>query len=80
MELIKMKNDKIDFLMRVKNVKYSKLAKVMDRSRQSVSQTKIKGCWTGSNLISIAEATNTKLCYVDKDTDKIIIELDNTDI
>ena len=75
-----MKNDKIDLLLRIKNVKYVQLANYMGRAKQSIHMTKTKGVWTGSNLISIADITNTKLCFIDKDTDKIIIELDNTDI
>lgn len=77
-----MLKDKLTDLLKLRRKKQVDLAIHFNMSKASFNN-KIRSCDTRfnlSDLIKLAELTNTKLCFADKETDKIIIEFDKEDI
>lgn len=75
-----MNNNKIDTLLKSKDIKYTDLARHLKRFKQSIHTTKNKGTWTGDDLINIADLTNTRLAFIDPKDGAIIISFNINDL
>lgn len=75
-----MDNKKIDTLLKSKDIKYTDIAKRLGRFKQSIHNTKNKGTWTGDDLITIADLTNTELAFIDPTNKSIIISFSIKDL
>lgn len=75
------KSNKIKALLSLKNKKSIELTNALGLSKPQALTTKYaRDSFTSDDLIKLAELTDTKLCFADKETDKIIIEFDKNDI
>lgn len=75
-----MKYNKIDSLLRLKGLNFSKYAEYMNISRQQISNKKINDTFRADELIKLAELTNTTLTFIDNKTNKPLMSFDISDI
>lgn len=72
--------NKIKALLSLKNSGLAKFAEFVGKSQPTISNKAKRDSWNGYDLIQLAELTNTKLSFTDKETGKILISFDIEDI
>lgn len=75
-----MKKDKIKAILSLKNLTMSDFANYLNKSKQQISNKARTDVWSVDEVIQLAELTDTKLAFVDKNTGKILIEFEYGDI
>jgi Bacteriophage CI repressor helix-turn-helix domain. len=75
-----MKYNKIEALLKLKDMNMSDFARFLNVSRQQLNNKKSKDTFRADELIQLAELTNTTLSFVDKDTGETLIEFNINDI
>lgn len=62
-----MDSKNISILLAMTDKNYSDISRHLGRTRQSVSNTRKRGSWSGNDLIEIANMTGCKLSFTDND-------------
>lgn len=75
------KTNKVKSLLSLKGIKNNALVDVLKIARPQALTTKYsRDAFSGDDLIKIAELTNTRLSFIDNETNKEIISFDMNDI
>lgn len=72
--------NKIKALLSLKGSGLTKFAEFIGKSQPTISNKAKRDTWNAIDLIQIAELTNTELCFVDKETGKILVSFDTEDL
>lgn len=72
--------NKIKSLLSLKGLNFSNYANHLEITRQSLNNKANREAYKIKDLIKLAELTNTKLAFNDKETGKTLIEFDKEDI
>ncbi len=75
-----MKYNKVEALLKLKDMNISDFARHLNVSRQQISNKKKNDTFRADELIQLAELTNTNLSFTDKETGKIIMSFDINDV
>lgn len=75
-----MKKDKIKALLSLKGLNMSDLANFMNKSKQQISNKNKSDVWSIDEGIEISLLTNTRLAFIDNETNKELISFDENDI
>lgn len=67
-----MKYNKIEALLKLKNMSMSDFARFKNVSRQQISNKKKNDTFRADELIELAELTNTKLAFIDEKGNALI--------
>lgn len=73
-------NNKVKALLQLKGENVSSYAKFTDRSSNNISNKISRSSWTVKDFIQLALLTNTRLAFIDNETNKEIISFDENDI
>ena len=73
-------NNKIKALLSLKGLNMTRYAEHMGMSKSSLGNKAKRGTWNSDDLIKLAELTNTRLVFIDNDTNKELITFDENDI
>lgn len=75
------KSSKIKALLSMKDIKNSQYADILKLARQQALTTKYaRESFTSDDLIKLALLTNTRLSFIDNETNKELISFDENDI
>lgn len=72
--------NKIKSLLALKGFSFSAYAEHLNIARQSLNNKAKKEAYKASDLIKLAEFTNTRLSFIDNETNKELISFDKDDI
>lgn len=72
--------NKIKALLSLKDSGLTKFAEFVGKSQPTISNKAKRDSWNATDLIQIAECTNTQLSFVDRETGKILVSFDIEDI
>ncbi len=75
-----MKKDKIKALLSLRGLNMSDLANFMNKSKQQISNKNKSDVWSLDEAIIISKNTNTRLAFIDNETNKELISFDENDI
>lgn len=70
---------KIKAFLSLKNTGLTKYAEFLGKSQPSLSNKAKRDTWTASDLINLAEMTNSKLAIIDNN-EKVVITFEKEDI
>lgn len=68
-----MKYNKIEALLKLKDMSMSDFARFKNVSRQQISNKKKTDTFRADELIEVAQLTNTKLAFIDENNNPVII-------
>lgn len=68
-----MKYNKIEALLKLKNMSMSDFARYKNVSRQQISNKKKTDTFRADELIEVALLTNTKLAFIDENNNPVIV-------
>ena len=75
------KSSKIKALLSMKDIKNSSYAEILGLARQQALTTKYsRDSFTSDDLIKLALLTNTRLAFIDNETNKELISFDENDV
>lgn len=75
-----MKKDKIKALLSLKGLNMTDLANHLNKSKQQISNKNKTDVWSLDEGIDISKLTNTRLAFIDNETNKELITFDQNDI
>ncbi len=75
-----MKYNKIEALLKLKDKSMSDFARFKNISRQQISNKKKADTFRADELIEVSILTNTRLAFIDNETNKELISFDEEDI
>ena len=75
-----MKKDKIKALLSLKGLNMTNLANFMGKSKQQISNKNKSDVWSSDDLIKIAIMSNSRLAFIDNETNKELVSFDENDI
>lgn len=75
------KSSKIKALLSIKDIKNSQYADILNLARQQALTTKYaRESFTSDDLIKLSLLTNTRLAFIDNETNKELISFDENDL
>lgn len=74
-----MKYNKVEALLKLKDMSMSDFARFKNVSRQQISNKKKNDTFRGDELIEVALLTNTRLAFIDENNNPVIV-FDENDI
>ena len=73
-------NNKIKALLSLKGLNMTRYAEYMGMSKSSLSNKATRETWSSDDLIKLALLTGTRIVFIDNETNKELITLDENDI